>query len=273
MADDKHGHEQLDSGGGGHGRGAHAGAHGGGHEEAHEGAPEWLISFADNVMLQMGFFVILLGLAMQASVGGTANRAGEGERGRHAGQGPTAEALDWAIAVREAFNNPVDLNSTDPRDALLIQRKLVRMGKADANAVGRSGSEHDVKSIRPSDYTGLGASVPFALDATQLDDEGRAAVAELLEHLRGHRNILEIRGHVSAAEAFHESDHGIGFSYRRAQAVAKALAAGGINWGQMRLIACGDTDRLVREHADAPGQRENQRVEIIITDEAQVDGG
>ncbi|MCL4212087.1 MAG: hypothetical protein KJZ68_15650, partial [Phycisphaerales bacterium] len=49
----KHAHKR---GGHGHGHG------GGGHEEGHEGAPEWLISFADMVMLMMGFFVILFAL-------------------------------------------------------------------------------------------------------------------------------------------------------------------------------------------------------------------
>ena len=39
-------------------------ATGGGHDEEHEGAPEWLISFADMVMLIMGFFVILFALNM-----------------------------------------------------------------------------------------------------------------------------------------------------------------------------------------------------------------
>lgn len=45
------GHEE------GHGKKGHGGhgghGHGGGHEE-HAGAPEWLISFADNVALLMG---------------------------------------------------------------------------------------------------------------------------------------------------------------------------------------------------------------------------
>ena len=41
--------------------GGHVGGHGGGgHDEEEEaGAPEWLISFADMVMLLMGFFVMI----------------------------------------------------------------------------------------------------------------------------------------------------------------------------------------------------------------------
>src|SRR5512136_3011850 len=97
-----------------HGKGHGGGGHG---EEAHEGAPEWLISFADNVMLQMGFFVILLALAMKGSSAGGLAKEGKQRAG---GGSPTPDQLDFAIAVREAFNNPVDVNSTDINDLLLV---------------------------------------------------------------------------------------------------------------------------------------------------------
>jgi len=258
MADEK---PVAQAGGGGHGRRG-GGPHAGPHEEPHEGAPEWLISFADNVMLQMGFFVILLALAMQSM-----KTAGVGSPGPTR-DAPSNEQLDWAIAVREAFNNPVDANSSDPADRLLVQRLLVRKGFTGAASPGRRGAEHDIKSIRPSDYYGLGGTIPFEQDAGELSDDGRAAVAELLEHLRGHRNIVEIRGHVSAAEAFNTSDRGMLLSYQRARAVAEALTAGGIGWDQMRLIACGHSDPLVRGRYDQVGHRENQRVELIVTDAA-----
>ena len=53
---------------------------GGGHDDEHEGAPEWLISFADMVMLIMGFFVILfaLNMAPPATAGAGGNEEGEG---------------------------------------------------------------------------------------------------------------------------------------------------------------------------------------------------
>ena len=259
------GKEHAPAQSGGHRHAAHVGGGHGGHEEAHEGAPEWLISFADNVMLQMGFFVILLALAMQASkVGGRANRAGEGDTGTKARPGPAPEQLDWAIAVREAFNNPVDPRSTDPNDLLLIQRLLQRRGQSEAIDSGQKGEDHEVKSVRPSDYSGLGGTVPFGDGAAELDETGQTALNELLEHLRGHRNMLEIRGHASAAEAFGQPDRGMALSYTRARAVAEALAAQGIDWNQMRLTACGDNDRVVQTRYDPQGHRENQRVEVLV---------
>src|SRR5205085_10534811 len=107
MADEKHNESGgEESHGSSHGGPAHAG---GSHEE-HEGAPEWLISFADNVALMMGFFVILLAMNMdkpsQGGVGGQEKNPG----GREA----STQMEDFAIAMRAAFNNPVREDSTDP---------------------------------------------------------------------------------------------------------------------------------------------------------------
>ena len=54
-------------------------------------------------------------------------------------------------------------------------------------------------------------------------------------------------------------------------AVATALVAAGAEWGQLRLIACGDNDRLKAVAYSEPEQQLNQRVEIIVTDEAMPD--
>src|SRR5437773_3233542 len=111
MADKEH--EQKE---GSHGHSGGGGHHGGGHEEAHEGAPEWLISFADNVALMMGFFVILLAMNMAkptlGGIGGAAKNTTDS----------SPEMEDFAIEVRKAFNVPVDINSTNPNEAPLVRR-------------------------------------------------------------------------------------------------------------------------------------------------------
>src|SRR5436190_22316472 len=113
MSDEQH-HEEKEhkkhSGHGGHGSG-------GGHEEAHEGAPEWLISFADNVTLMMGFFVIMLAMNMKSPTTG-----GMGGRDKNGDPPSSPDMIDAALAIREGFNNPVSLASTDPNDLPLIRR-------------------------------------------------------------------------------------------------------------------------------------------------------
>ncbi|MEW6250144.1 MAG: OmpA family protein [Planctomycetota bacterium] len=256
---------QAAAGGGGHGGGARhghgGGDHGGGHEE-HEGAPEWLISFADNVMLQMGFFVILFSLASLNRADGGPARTGEGP---HDSNQPTAAHLDWAIAVREAFNNPVRLDSNDPRDALLVQRLRTRAGRGDSAARmnGLRGREHDVHSVRPLEGYGTGGTIPFGDGAAELGEDGRDAVRELARLFRGSRAILEVRGHCSAAEAYEAPDRGMGLSYERARAVAELLVVEGLTWNRLRVTACADGDRVTATAYDQPAQRSNQRVEVI----------
>ncbi|MFO0839543.1 MAG: OmpA family protein [Phycisphaerae bacterium] len=262
MADEhKHG-----DGGGGHAKGGHGGGHGhggGGHEEGHEGAPEWLISFADNVMLQMGFFVILLALNMKPTP--TTVRAGEGGSGQ-GGTTPSVVMLDFAIAVREAFNNPVDLNSSDPNDLPLVQRLKQLKGTSEAQDDGMKGRDRDVQTIRPAEFFGQGGRIQFADRSADLDPAARDNIEAISKKLRGLRYIIDVRGHVSAAEAYQQPDRAASLSYQRARTVAEALVKAGIGWESLSLVACADNDRLVPTAYELAEHRTNQRVEVIVSD-------
>jgi hypothetical protein len=52
----------------------------------------------------------------------------------------------------------------------------------------------------------------------------------------------------------------------RAMTVARALAAEGVDWWQMRLILSADHDRVEMFPASTEADRANARVEIILTD-------
>ncbi len=252
-------HDEKGHSGGGHG---HGGAHGGGSHEEHEGAPEWLISFADNVTLMMGFFVILLAMNLKPATGGP---GGEGKEPGH--PSPSPEMIDLAIAIREAFNNPVDPNSANPIDLPLVRRLIERSGPSPADQEGQIGREHDVKSIRKSVYHSPAGSVPFETGSAELTEEAFEALRQMRKVVQGHNLVIEIRGHVSAAESFGKSDRGARLSYERATAVAEAMVREGISWAQLQLVACADGERLVPLAYDEAGQRTNQRVELIVTDQ------
>jgi len=179
---------------------------------------------------------------------------------------PTPETLDFAIAVREAFHNPVDPNSASPIDLPLIQRLIERSGESKAEQDGRMGREHDVRSLRKSTYFSPAGSVPFDDDAAILSEEGREVLRQMQKVVRGHNLVIDIRGHVSAAEAFEQADRGMGLSYQRALCVAEALVAEGMPWVQLRVIACGDGERITPVAYDQASHRSNQRAEIIVTD-------
>jgi len=235
-----------------------------GHPEFHEGAPEWLISFADMVMLVMGFFVILYALNVapkQASA-----RAQTPEDGQQ--QSPTPDMIDFAIAVRKAFNNEVDLASTNPKDRPLIDRILARQaGAGEARDDGEEGHEREVRSVRPAPRFGTGTSVQFADHSTVLTPEEEALVVGLGRSLRGLQSVIEVRGHASAAEAFREPEKAMRLAFDRALTVADVLSREGVEWRRLRLTSEGDHDRVALFPRDPTADRRNARVEVLVLDQ------
>lgn len=248
-------------GGGGHGGGGHGG---GGHAEGeHEGAPEWLISFADNVALMMGFFVILLAMNMQkpktGGVGGEAQMGGS----------PSAEMLDFVITMRKEFNNPVDLNSDNPAEAPL-RRRIEERAAGESRQPEEQGSGRDNQAIRPTDFSNFGGKLFFEDDSTSLSTAAKEQTRLIANKLRGQRFIVEVRGHVSPSEAQSNMERAVNLAYARAVAVMKELTACGVNFRQIRVSAAADNERTTSREAsyDRFADRQNQRVEVIMTTEA-----
>jgi len=250
----KHGHK-----GGGHGHG------GGGHEEGHEGAPEWLISFADMVMLMMGFFVILF--ALNASPDDRKHTGGSDESTEQGSNPPASSMLDLTLSIREAFNNPVNINSTDPADAALVARlkEIAAMG----NSVdpGVTGREERVQAPRPNDFYAVSGSIPFAEQSTDLFEQGKRTVRDVAARIKGMNLVVEVRAHASRAEAAGAPEHAMRLSLDRALAVSRELAAAGVEWWNLRLVLAGDHDRLNQHPQTGAADATNARVEIIVTDE------
>jgi len=261
---EEHGGGEAGHGGGGHGGGGHGGGgHGGGGHEEHEGAPEWLISFADNVALMMGFFVILLAMNMQKPAAG-----GVGGEAKFPADTPSPQMDDFAIEMRAAFNHPVDINSSDPHEQELVKRLKERSKEGGhTNQPGVDGQKHDVQAPRTSDWVKPTAVASFIDQDAQLSDEGKRSMAQAAEQLRGQHWIVEVRGHVSATEARAGKEQAMQLGFERAKAAARELIANGMIWEQIRVVSCADNERAV-QRADSPeGHRNNQRVEIVQTQE------
>lgn len=263
MSDEAHDKEHKQHAG--HG-GGHGGAHGGGHEGEHEGAPEWLISFADNTALIMGFFVIMLAMNMKPA-GAAAGSSG----GKSEGEGPSPHMLDMVLAIRAAFNNPINPSSNDPSEMPFVARLLARNNETDPQEPGPRGKDHDVQSLRPSKYHGTCGSVPFLHGSSALEPDVFETINDVARRVRGLRFIVEVRGHVSSAEAAGGDDNGMRLSNERALAVARALTAQGVHWNKLRVIACADNERINPRAYNNAGQRPNERVEIVVTDQVLPD--
>lgn len=262
-----------DHGGGGHkgGHGGHGG-HGGGHEEHEEGVPEWVVSFADNALLQMGFFAILLAMNMGLKATGPVDPK-DTNPGMMASSSDSF--LDMSIVLREAFNNPVNINSTDPNDALLVKR-LKDRAKATPH-LGQNGRGNDDKpasnAIDRAEIISENMTINFEQNSAVLTGKAREDIAAFASAVKGQRFIVEVLGHVSAFEAKarvegqNPVDVGHRLAFERAMAVTKVLVEEGIDMKLIRVRSCADAESVRPGAApDEPKRRGNQRVELVKTD-------
>lgn len=251
---DEHGEGEHKKGHGGHG-----GGHGGGGHEEHAGAPEWLISFADNVALLMGFFVILLAMNMNKP------KPGHGMGGEKEGASASNDQLNELIyGIREAFHNLPSLDSKDPKDAPLLEY-MERRAKGETSEDGALGLKARQQAIKPSDYSAPTGVFPFDTNSTIVSSSNRELARQLGQRLRGQNYIIEIRGHVSAVESAGGHAAAMDLAYRRALSVGTALISNGLKPQNLRYVACGDNERKTAIASDKSEHKTNQRVEIVVT--------
>lgn len=241
--------------------------HGGHDDDEHDGAPEWLISFADMVMLIMGFFVILY--ALNASPPATAGAEGDSD-----GESSASKSFDrWAEFVwntREAFGNPIDLNTTDPELKEIVDWYKSE-GPGSADQEGEKGDHAETYSPREAGEQSAMVDLKFAHDAEGLTGPARDAIERIAEQIRGLPTMIEIHGHASRAESSRDVQAGIDLSYRRALVVARELVDRGIAWRRIQIVAAGDHEPIEGHPLNTDDDAPNRRVELRLTDRLAVD--
>jgi flagellar motor protein MotB len=226
-----------------------------------EECPEWIFTFADLVMLMMGFFVILWVLKPQP-----------GKKG-------TSESDDYVVkiaaAIRGGFGYVPNPQSRDPVDMQMIINGLSKIhppgegkrGKAESEPKGAVGTEPEVTNIRPANHATEGGKMLFEKGSADLSDETKQDLAELAEVIRGHRNIIMVKGHTALddlPDGASEQEK-MDLSIRRAQAAANFLATKGVDSRLIRVQGCSTYEPLSQGQYTEDSQMLNRRVEVEAT--------
>jgi flagellar motor protein MotB len=226
-----------------------------------EECPEWIFTFADLVMLMMGFFVILWVL-----------KPNPGKKGN-------SETDDYVVkiaaAIRGGFGYVPNPQSRDPVDMQMIINGLSKIhppgegkrGKAESEPKGAVGTEPEVTNIRPANHATEGGKMLFDKGSADLSDETKLELAQLAEVIRGHRNIIMVKGHTSLDDLPDGATDGqkMDLSLRRAQASADFLVTKGVDPHLIRVQGCSTFEPLTEREYTVDSQTLNRRVEVEAT--------
>jgi outer membrane protein OmpA-like peptidoglycan-associated protein len=227
-----------------------------------EECPEWIFTLADLIMCMMGLFVILWVL----------------KPGPKDNQGQLDG--DWikvVAAIRESFGYIPDPKSSDPVDLQMLAKKLdgiVPMrgpgdgGKSKLPRRSPEGVDDDSLTIRPGKLSAVGGKLIFPAGDAKLTPETMRLLDQIAELIRGHRNIVLVKGHASLDDLPDASSpqERMDLSLRRAQAAADYLTAQRVEPEILRVQGCSTFEPVAIAAYTEEAQSRNRRVEVEATD-------
>jgi chemotaxis protein MotB len=223
-----------------------------------EECPEWIFTFADLVMLMMGFFVILWVLKPAP--------------GKHAASElvDDEQLIKFLASIRDYFEYVPESANPDKVD----QYRRMRLAKGPGDG-GRTtlekrapdGTDPEVEMIRPSKQVGTGAKVLFAPGDAGLTTDSQRALDDIAGIIQGHRNIFMIKGHVSADDYPDGTNDSLkmDLSLRRAQAAADYLVSRGVDRETIRVQGCSTYEPVIQRAYTGDARSQNRRVEVEAT--------
>jgi flagellar motor protein MotB len=239
------------------------------HAECEE-CPEWIFTFADLVMLMMGFFVILWVL-----------KPSPGKKGSSDSDKSQDYVVKIAASIRGGFGYEPNPQSKDPVDQLMIINGLAKSrppgpghnGAAEDAPKGSVGTEQEVTNIRPSLHATEGGKMLFDKGSDALSDQMKTELQQVAEVIRGHRNIVMVKGHTSLddlPDGATEQEK-MDLSIRRAQAAADFLTHIGVEPQILRVQGCSTFEPLSQHDYTEEAQGFNRRVEVEATNTLEDD--
>jgi chemotaxis protein MotB len=182
-------------------------------------------------------------------------------------------------SLRKAFGGYVGAVGTVPiqntptntliAKLLELETPIVVKKKGDADEEGIEGRKFRVTNVRDGLEVVIGGRITFDRFSATLQPEARDLVAKTAERLRGYNTKILVRGHATREplppDALYEDARDLSFA--RAAAVARELEKSGVRRVRMVLVACADTEPVVRQAYTEERRALNRRVEILVTED------
>jgi len=228
-------------------------------EEAIQGAPEWVVTYGDMMSLLLTFFIMLVSLSevkdeerYQAMVESMLKRFGY-----------ESSAANLAPGTLTPRNSHVAKLATDGR-----ARRLNAMQGGD-KVQASVGDYPRVHIVRPGEQTGIGTVIFFPELTTDLSEQNKQALREVVVSFRGKPHKIEVRGHTAPQPLPKDSPYANHWelAYQRCCATMKFLTDElGIDQRRIRMSVAGSNEPM-QLTADPAKQRQNSRVEVFLLNE------
>lgn len=227
-------------------------------KKAAPGVPEWVVTYGDMMSLLLCFFILLAAFSELKK---------------------DHEYQRVITAVKEAFgfSGGVGVMPTDDpplRSMIELMEELAQNSRKDtkiseSETRGMSGKQTRVSKVQEGMMFTIGGHLTFAPGSAVLREEAKEELLRVSRLLKGRRNKIAIRGHVSSKVLSADSQYEdlLDLSYYRAKVIADFLATEGQLDPEVLVIeARGDTEPLVYRQYNPEAQTLNRRVEIIMTE-------
>jgi outer membrane protein OmpA-like peptidoglycan-associated protein len=231
-----------------------------------EECPEWIFTLADLIMCMMGLFVILWCLKPGGASAAAAAADSPSQQDK--------ELIEVIGAIRTAFGYVPDPQSNDPIDVELLMKKLdpVRRGqgekgKTEREIKGAEGTDPEVTSIRIGKQAIVGGRLMFDRGAVALSRETVKSLDQIASQIRGHRNVVVIKGHASLDD-FPDgasAEEKMALSVQRAKTAADYLIGKGVEPEILRVQGCSTYEPVASRVYKPESQSVNRRVEVEVT--------
>src|SRR5829696_1529547 len=158
-----------------------------------EECPEWIFTLADLIMCMMGLFVLLWVL-----------KPAPGEVKQQSDSQVVSDArwLETVGEIRGGFGWVPDPNSGDPVDKVMMAKRARlagpgERGNSSRENRGAEGTDPEVTTIRTGREATVGGRLLFDASSLELSRQTITALNQIAQQIRGHRNIVLVKGHTS----------------------------------------------------------------------------